>query len=64
MKCPAKFGKYPFEGGEGCDPECAVLLRNGGKGVCGITAYIAHDLEKSGRMFTINWVEIGKEEAK
>jgi len=23
MKCPFKFGRYAFEGGEECDPECA-----------------------------------------
>ena len=26
MKCPLKFGKYEFEGGEGCDEECAWLV--------------------------------------
>lgn len=55
MKCPRKFGKLPFEGGEGCDGECAVRFRNGDKAVCGIAAYIANELERSGRMFTINW---------
>ena len=27
MKCPFKLGAYPFEGGEGCDPECAWLVQ-------------------------------------
>ena len=28
MKCPIKFFRYPFEGGEKCDPECALLVRD------------------------------------
>lgn len=27
MKCPFKMGKYFFEGGEWCDPECAWLVK-------------------------------------
>ena len=58
MKCPNKFGKYEFEGGEGCDPDCAIRFRNDDKIVCGFAAYMANELEKSGRVFVMNWERV------
>lgn len=29
MKCPFKFGRYEFEGGEECQPDCAWIVKKG-----------------------------------
>ena len=26
MKCPFRIGRRPYDGGEWCDPECALLV--------------------------------------
>ena len=36
-KCPFKFGRYQFEGGEECDPTCAWALDN--------ACFIDHDAQ-------------------
>lgn len=43
MKCPLKFGAYEFEGGEGCDADCAWLMHDldDGYETCAV-AVIAH----------------------
>ena len=47
MKCPRKFGKLPFEGGEECADDCALAVRlNDGSIACAqavVAAAVASD---------------------
>ena len=39
-KCPIKFFRYPFEGGEKCDPECAWLVTVDDMELCAVNVLV------------------------
>lgn len=61
MKCPLKFGRFRFEGGEECEPECAwrmgaVTVIDGESTLVDVCAFAASKVEyiKCG---IVNWEE-------
>ena len=64
MRCPFKFGRYGFEGGEGCDRECAWrVAEDGAYGrafMCAIAAIAEY--ESDGSVRPANYEIEGKRE--
>ena len=48
MKCPARFGRYEFEGGEECRADCALSLTTSRGRCCAVAAEAAALLVRSG----------------